>query len=322
VRPRSPTRHAPALAVLLWSALGGSGALAPGAAFAAAPALGASTAGAQAKREASPPRALGGTRMQASVSTNWAGYVALPSTRVGSRFSSVSGSWTQPKANCTVGREAYSAAWVGLGGYNERSRALEQIGADADCTRSGAAVYTAWYELLPAGPVNLKLHLRPGNRVAASVTVRGQDVTLRIRDLSTGAHFSTTKRVAVIDASSAEWIVEAPSACVSADTCTILPLTDFGQVAFSSATATAAGHTGPVADPDWYATALELQQQSFGASSEQAGVRAAPVRTLTFAAPSASATPDGAFTVSWGQRSVQIERPSPPTLPGFGGGPP
>lgn len=257
---------------------------------------------------------------QASVSANWAGYAALPSARVGSRFSSVSGYWTQPKATCTAGRAAYSAVWVGLGGYSERSTALEQIGTDADCAPSGAAVYSTWYELLPAGPVNLKLRIRPGDRVAASVTVRGQDVTLRISDLTTGARFSTTKRVAVIDASSAEWIVEAPSACANASSCAILPLADFGQVQFASATATADGHTGPVVDPDWSATALELQQRGFTHGAP--GVRAAPTRTLTVATPSSSSAPYGAFSVSWQQQSVQLERPSPPTLPGFAGGPP
>src|ERR1039458_4095296 len=73
-----------------------------------------------------------------SVSSNWAGYVALPSASVGSRFSSVSGSWTQPSATCSAGREAYSAVWVGLGGYRENARSLEQIGTGADCTRSGS----------------------------------------------------------------------------------------------------------------------------------------------------------------------------------------
>jgi len=38
-----------------------------------------------------------------SVSSNWAGYVAVPSVSVGSRFSSVSGSWTQPSATCSAG---------------------------------------------------------------------------------------------------------------------------------------------------------------------------------------------------------------------------
>ena len=116
----------------------------------------------------------------ASVSTNWAGYVAVPSASVGSRFSSVSGSWKQPSANCSAGRETYSAVWVGLGGYNEDARSLEQIGTDSDCARSGGASYSSWYELLPAEPVNLTLEVHPGDEISASVTVKNHDVTLRI----------------------------------------------------------------------------------------------------------------------------------------------
>jgi hypothetical protein len=243
-----------------------------------------------------------GASAQAGVSTNWAGYVAVPT--------------------CAAGHEALSAVWVGLGGYSEHSHALEQVGTDADCTRTGAALYRSWYELLPAAPVNLKMRIRPGDRMLASVTVAGQDVTLRIRDLTTGRRFQTTKRRALIDASSAEWIVEAPSACAGNDACEILPLADFGQVAFSNATATIGTHNGPIGDPEWLAGALELQQRSFSGFRGRAGVRMTPTRTVTLATPSASSVPAGAFSVTWAQQTTRIERPSPPTLPGFGGGAP
>jgi hypothetical protein len=258
----------------------------------------------------------------ASVSTNWAGYVALPSASVGARFSSVSGTWTQPSATCSAGRETYSATWIGLGGYAVHARALEQIGTDTDCTRSGSAVYSGWYELLPAGPVNLKLKVHAGDQMSASVTVKRHGVTLRIRDLSTGRRFSTTRRMTRIDTASAEWIVEAPSACVSSETCQILPLTDFGEVAFSAATATARAHTGPIADPDWSSLALELQQRSFGAVGGPAGTRAQPTRTLILATPSSPPSSAGAFSVSWREQSIQLEQPaSPTTPPSSGGGP-
>jgi hypothetical protein len=267
-----------------------------------------------------PPAAQAQSSSQASISTNWAGYVASPLPSVGSRFSQVSGAWRVPSVTCTAGHETDSAVWVGLGGYSERSRALEQVGSDADCTRSGRAVYSSWYELLPAAPVNLKLGVHPGDELSASVTISGQHVTLRIRDLSTGGHFERTRRLGVIDASSAEWIVEAPSACASA--CAILPLADFGQVAFTDATATVGSHTGPIGDADWVAVALELSQRAFSGFPRRTRVSETPTRTLTEAAPSASAAPSGAFSVSWQQSSQQIEAASPPTLPGFGGGPP
>jgi hypothetical protein len=259
----------------------------------------------------------------ATVSANWAGYVASPSASVGLSFSSVSGSWTVPSATCTAGREAHSAAWVGLGGDNEDSSALEQIGTDADCARSGTAAYSAWYELIPAGPVELKLELRAGDEMSASVTVRSHDVTLRIRDLSTGARFSTTRRVSRVDVSSAEWIVEAPSVCLTADACATLALTDFGSVSFASATATAAGHTGAIEDPDWSATALELRQGAGHDFGRGPGRRFGPTSALVTADPSTVSGPDGSFSVSFQEQSIQIEPPPAPIMPGFsGGGPP
>src|SRR5271163_704103 len=153
----------------------------------------------------------------ANISANWAGYVAVSSANAGLGFGSVSGSWTQPRATCSRGREASSAVWVGLGGYNEHSQALEQIGTDDDCERSGQVSYSTWYELVPAAPVNLKLRVHPGDQMTASVTVRSHEVTLRIRDLSSGARFALTRAVSSIDVSSADWIVEAPSVCIGAN---------------------------------------------------------------------------------------------------------
>jgi len=257
---------------------------------------------------------------QASVSTNWAGYVA---TRAGGAgFTSVSGSWREPSATCGRGHETDSAVWVGLGGYSEASRGLEQIGTDDDCTRAGAAVYKSWFELLPAEPVDLPLAVHPGDEIDASVTIKGDGVTLRIRDDATGAHRSLTRRSRHIDGSSAEWIVEAPSACVNEHSCQVLALTDFGQVAFASATAVARAHTGGVIDDAWSATALELQQRGLASVGASAGARVLPTHTLTEATPSAIASPDGAFSVLWRQLTAQPERPGPAAQPGFGGGTP
>jgi len=227
-----------------------------------------------------------------------------------------------PSATCTAGREAYSAAWVGLGGYGERASALEQIGTDADCARSGSASYSTWYELLPAGPVDVRLKVHPGDELTASVTVRRNDVTLRLRDLTTGARFSVTKHASRVDTSSAEWIVEAPSACVNSSSCRVLTLADFGEVAFLNATATARGRTGPVGGDAWSAGALELQQSPSAALGGRTSGRLAPPATLVLAAPSALSSTSAAFSVAWSEQAVQPEQPSAPTLSGSGGGPP
>jgi hypothetical protein len=116
--------------------------------------------------------------------------------------------------------------------------------------------------------------------------------------------------------------VEAPSVCPRSDACATLPLANFGQVSFSKATATVHAHAGPVTDGDWVAVALELQQPAFTGLHGRTQVRQSPTRTVTVAAPSASAAPSGAFSVSWQQSSQQLDAANPPTLPGSGGGPP
>jgi Peptidase A4 family len=252
-----------------------------------------------------------------AVSTNWAGYVAVPASS-GAGLSSVSGSWQQPAASCTAGRATYSAEWVGLGGYHESARSLEQIGTDADCTRAGHPRYSTWFELLPGAPVDLTLKVHPGDQVAASVTVRGNHVTLRMRDLSTGARFATTVRTASIDASSAEWIVEAPSACSSASRCRTLPLADFGVVSFSSATATARGQTAAIGDPSWASTELELRQGVYDVVASRNEAPPEATSTLVLATPSPAVS--GAFSVRWQEQAVASQAPSGPTLPGFAGG--
>jgi hypothetical protein len=253
---------------------------------------------------------ISGVADAATVSSNWAGWVALKPSGTEKRFSSVSGEWTEPTATCEGGR-TYSAVWVGLGGYSGSE--LEQIGTDADCSSTDQASYTSWYELVPAAPVQLKLKIRQGDRLVASVTRSGHAVTLRIRNLTTGARFSATRHVSKIDASSAEWIAEAPSVCVTASACETLPLTDFGTVQFSSATVTSEAHTGTVLDPAWSALALELQQ---GPSAIGGALRTS-VRTASAltAVPSNASSVDGSFSVTWEQRSLQNERPVS-TLPG------
>jgi hypothetical protein len=189
---------------------------------------------------------------QTAVSQNWAGYVAG-----GTQFSSVSGSWVEPTAKCGSG-QTYSAFWVGIGGSSNQSSGLEQTGTQADCTADGSTSYYAWYELVPAGPVNLDLAIDPGDHISAKVSVSGTNVAVSMTNQTTGQSTSKTLQMDSPDTASAEWIAEAPSACDGSGSCQPLPLADFGTVQFTSATATANGHTGTISDPNWSAQAVQL----------------------------------------------------------------
>jgi hypothetical protein len=193
-------------------------------------------------------------------STNWAGYAAHGS---GASYRSVQGSWVQPSATCVRGTPTYSSYWVGIGGYSDTSQALEQVGTEVDCGASGRVSSTAWYELIPAPSMPVRLTVRPGDLMQAAVSVSGRSVTLTLNDLTRGQGFRKTLRASLLDLTSAEWIVEAPSECVSANSCQTLPLANFGSATFTSATTqTVSGRVGTIANPAWQTTKINLRPAS------------------------------------------------------------
>ncbi|HEY5428671.1 MAG TPA: G1 family glutamic endopeptidase [Solirubrobacteraceae bacterium] len=236
--------------------------------------------------------------VQQASSENWSGYVTGGSSgSSGAQYKTVSGSWIQPTAKCTSG-SAYSAFWVGLGGTGQ-TEALEQDGTEANCSADGTASYYAWYELVPSAPVKVALAVHPGDHITSRVTVNGTDVTVAIDDITTGQSFGKTLTMSNPDTSSAEWIAEAPSACQQGlSSCTPLPLTDFGTVTFTNASATTtAGHTGTISDPDWSASAVSL---SSGASSSGFGdTQFASQESAAGATPSSLSADGSSFSVAW-----------------------
>lgn len=193
---------------------------------------------------------------QVSQSANWSGYAIH---RAGVTFRSISGTWQEPTPSCQSGRETFSSYWVGLGGYNANARALEQTGTEVDCTASGKVHSFAWYEAIPSPAVPIKLQVPPGDLIHGQVVVNGHTVTLVLRDLTRNTEYSKVLQTSPVDVTSAEWIVEAPSECLSLYHCITLPLANFGSTPFTSALAqSTAGHSGAISDPSWSATAIKL----------------------------------------------------------------
>jgi hypothetical protein len=197
-----------------------------------------------------------------ATSSNWAGYAAR---RTGVRFRRVSGRWTVPAVDCSSGARASSANWLGLGGYSTTSPALEQLGTESDCSAGARASYSAWFEVVPAAATSARLTIRPGDVIAASVTVTGHRVTMTLADTTRGTRASRTVTAAAVDVSSAEWIVEAPSLCAGSSasdaSCRQTALADFGATGFTAARATTTGgHAGTILDGAWNAIAIALSQ--------------------------------------------------------------
>jgi len=201
----------------------------------------------------------------AATSTNWAGYADEDTT-----FQEATGTWTVPAVNCAktslIGKTtSYAAFWVGIDGYNSSS--VEQTGSDSDCV-SGTPSYYAWYEMYPAGSVDLSTTSYPvkvGNSMTATITVNPATSTYTLVDHNNTLGWTntyTTTETGLSDAS-AEWVAEAPSSCIGV--CRPLTLANFGSMSFTGAT-TESGTT--VAQPINAFTNAEITMTSQTGATE------------------------------------------------------
>jgi hypothetical protein len=198
------------------------------------------------------PAAASSARASRLVTPGWAGYLVRSGA---AGFAEVRGRWVQPRVVCN--RPGSSASiWVGLGGANSNSTALEQIGTSADCSERALLSHSAWYQLFPAPAVELPLTIRPGDAISARVAVRGTTVTVVLRNVTTGGAFSSDLEMRSPEADSAEWVVEAPSMCFR--TCEQLPLADFDRVAFARISAAVGTPTGTIRDAAWVSERLVM----------------------------------------------------------------
>lgn len=244
---------------------------------------------------------------QLHVSTNWAGYAVTAPSGKKLSFGRVTGTWRVPRVRCSAGAGSSVAVWVGIGGYKTHSPSLQQLGISADCSPAGRISYYAWTEIVPAPAKYVRLTVRPGDRTTASVLQSGRKVTLQLRNLTRRTNYSTTvvSKVAT-DTSSAEWVVEAPSLCRSADTCQVVPLTRFGTVGFTGAQATANGRSGPILSSSWQTVPLAL------VSSDGADVLYSTDSNPSGAVPGTIGSGGSAFSVAYRARLL------PPTSYRFG----
>jgi len=185
-------------------------------------------------------------------STNWSGYIAE-----GGSYTSVSSSWVQPAITCpTVVQPVASAPqasfWVGLDGYSPADYSVEQTGTGADCAGT-SPTYFAWHELFPSPTVEYSDTVEPGDRFTGSVIYTGGgDYTYDLVDNTRGWTEEHVYYDAGLNNASAEIIAEAPSIATSSGS-SVLPLADFGAVAFTNSTVN--GGSLAAADAQSYAIA-------------------------------------------------------------------
>lgn len=165
---------------------------------------------------------------QSFSSLDWSGYVVnSDSTNPQPLVTSVSGSWIVPTVTATI-QDAYSAAWVGIGGQLDNT--LIQTGTEHDSI-GGATEYSAWYELLPNDSITITQFLvSPGDRITASIRLMDLATKrwlMELHDVTKGESFSKS---VFYDSSrlSGEWIMERPTVDNS-----IGALSDFGSITFA-----------------------------------------------------------------------------------------
>jgi len=166
-----------------------------------------------------------------TISLNWSGYAVTghkPYTYVHSTF-------VEPTITCPGVADQWTTNWVGLDGYSDQT--VEQDGTAAWCGGADDTTpkYEAWYEMYPAGSVNM-FAVHPGDIIDASVSYSDSagDFSLTVSDLSTGKTATDAATCSSCERTSAEWIIERPALCNNALTkCFITELADFGTSTMS-----------------------------------------------------------------------------------------
>lgn len=190
-----------------------------------------------------------------STSTNWSGYAvatSLARPAVGS-VSVVSGSWTVPTVSAAPG-QTFCSVWVGIDGY--ASPTVEQIGTEHSWI-NGRQVNYAWFEMYPRYPFTIKnFPVQIGDVIGAEVRFIGNGVFKLTIANYTKNIFATvpTAKTTLKGAkrSSAEWIVEAPSAN------NVLPLSNFGTLFLTNCLTTINGVNGSIGNPGWKRDAITM----------------------------------------------------------------
>jgi len=192
-----------------------------------------------------------------NTSHNWSGYAAT-----GGTYTQVTGTWSIPQFT-TGGATGVDASWVGIGGV--RSRDLIQAGTQQTVSGSGRTQYQAWIEMLPRASRPVPLSVHPGDSVTVDISEQSTDQWLiHFVNNTTGQTYDTTQQY-TSSHSSAEWVEEAPSGGRGG----ILPLDNFGTIAFSKGSAVKDGQTVSIADSGAHAiTMIGNSNQALAVPSE------------------------------------------------------
>jgi hypothetical protein len=158
-------------------------------------------------------------RVNSTTSSDWSGYSQGTLEQGGKLFNAISGSWTVPTATQhTLLTSANSSDWIGIGGgcldatCSSSDSTLIQTGTEQDVDVTGAASYSAWWEIVPLPSTSISMTVAPGDRIQASIAevIANSDVwDITLTDVTRNETFTTTVPYTSTHAT-AEWIQETP----------------------------------------------------------------------------------------------------------------
>jgi len=179
-------------------------------------------------------------RVGANQSNNWSGYNQGTLEKGGAQFHRVSGTWVVPAATQNAPGEAeYSASWVGIGGgcvdanCTVTDATLIQAGTSQDVDASGAASYSAWWEIIPEPSTPIaNFAVSAGNVVFVDIAETTPGVwSITVKNQTTGQTFNTTTPYPSTYAT-AEWIEETPVVIDNSGKVTVGPMPRLSTVGF------------------------------------------------------------------------------------------
>ena len=186
------------------------------------------------------------------VSYTWSGYVVASDVLFPQPLvTSVNGSWAVPAVTPSE-LNAYSAAWIGIGGQSDKT--LIQCGTEHDSI-NGQPRYNAWYEMLPDYAITIKdFAVSPGDQISASITLVESSTNQWLIQMVNEANGQSFRQAFTYNSSrlSAEWVVERPTVNGA-----ITTLSDFATVTFTDISAQIADTAGTISAFPSYKITME-----------------------------------------------------------------
>ena len=236
----------------------------------------------------------------------WAGFSAT-----GTRFAAAGGTWTVPSATCGQSDPRRTFIWVGLDGASAGSNTVEQAGTGIACNPDGTVHHFAWTEFYPNLSSILDTNaypVRQGDVVSTTITAGADAFAVTMNNQRNGAtiwNYSATIASPGAAFSTAEWVVEAPSATVGGVDLPIMPVsTTFTNITATTAAGITSGLRGNAFDwqsitlqqGDWteIPSALDSTSTSFSVSARPYGSpQVATAHTWATPVPPGARQPSG-----------------------------